>query len=200
MSRRPPNRRPNSPALLQQPFMLGGAAGGAGETKASDVDPVVKTGLQKEFESALEGLAGDGTLDQGTRDALHAQFVDAMAAIESNDISAAGIPDRAMWMDAVQSLQQSGQLAAGEVDGLIRQINQALAPLQRRESQLAMEFSRRLETDGEEAALAWFRSASDASRDGATARVAVPATHADNVAVLRTDVTNSRSRRLRGPP
>ena len=59
---------------------------------------------------------------------------------------------------------------------------------------------RYVETDGEEAALAWFRSASDASREGATARVAVPATHADNVAVLRTDVTSSRSRRLRGPP
>lgn len=199
MTRRPTNRRPNSPALLQQPFMLG-AAGGATDKAAREIDPAAKSGMQQEFDSALDELAGDASLDQDTRNALRAQFVDAMAAIESNSISAAGVPDRAMWMDAVQSLQESGQLDPGEVDGLIRQINQALAPLQRRESQLAMEFSRRLETDGEDAALAWFRDASDASRDAASARVAVPATHADNVAVLRTDVTSSRSRRLRGPP
>lgn len=157
--------------------------------------------LMQQFDAALQELQNDPSLDRETRDFLRQQFTQALQGAATGDIPLATVPDRSMWMDAVQALQAGGAVSEDEVNDLIRQINQALQPLQRRESQLAIEFSRRLQSEGEEKALAWFRKESGKTPDGATTeRVSAPPPSADVSPLLRGDVVNSRSRRLRGPP
>lgn len=142
-------------------------------------------------------LQEDPSLDRDARDALMQQFEEAMGS--THGASAAAFADRSVWMEAVQALQSSGAMGENEANDLIRQINQALQPLQRRESQLAIEFSRRLQTEGEEKALAWFRKEAAALTINATGTERSAPPPAD-VSPIRSEVVNSRSRRLRGPP
>lgn len=198
MSQRPPQRPSPRPAL-QRPAMLGAAGNVATPTQAksdrTDIDD-----LMQQFNAALQDMQGDPALDPATRTMLQQQFAQAMSEMGKVEGAIAGIPDRAMWMDAIQALQASGEVSESEVNDLIRQINQALQPLQRRESQIAIEFSRRLQTDGEADALTWFRqeTAKLDAEDGEHAHSPAPAAHVSPA--LRSDVVNSRSRRLRGPP
>lgn len=200
MSQRPP-QRPNPRAALQRPAMLGATGPAASPAQATAaLDDAGINDLMQQFNAALQELQDDPSLDPATRETLQQQFAQALGDMGNVEGAAAGIPDRAMWMDAIQALQASGEVSEDEVNDLIRMINQALQPLQRRESQLAIEFSRRLQTDGEEKALAWFRQSSKevpqaaAVAQGSTA----PSRGASNP--LRSEVVNSRSRRLRGPP
>ena len=110
---------------------------------------------------------------------------------------AAQVPDRASWSETVQALQENGAIGGDEANELIRTFESSLQPLERRESRVALEFARRLTTDGEEKALAWFRSQATEASGGSKASSPVPQ---DPGAALRSEVVNSRSRRLRGPP
>lgn len=183
---RPRARRDQSPAAVLDHGPLQ-----VGSSDAADVVDAV-SGKVEAFEQLL---AADASLDDDMRALLRQQFALAMDA--GSDLAAA--PDRAVWMDAVQALQASGELADDDANAVIRQISAAMEPLQRRESRIALEFSRRLASDGEQSALAWFRSqsrqASEACADDA--RVAAAS---EVVRPLRGEVVNSRSRRLRGPP
>lgn len=179
--------------------MLDGTSHASPErAQAASGDPGMDE-LMRQFDAALQEMQSDPALDPATREMLHQQFAQALSDMGTVEGAVADIPDRAMWMDAVQALQASGEVSEGEVNDLIRQINQALQPLQRRESQLAIEFSRRLQTEGQEKALAWFRKESKGLSD-------VPKAEASRIAPLektrplRTEVVNSRSRHLRGPP
>lgn len=193
-------RRPHRPTAkqpsLQQPIMLDGGAS-AGQAMGAGAD--VRSGMNDFLRQLDVALREDPSLDRDARDALMQQFEDAMSGAAANGASPASF-DRAIWMDAVQTLQSSGAMGEGEANDLIRQINQALQPLQRRESQLAIEFSRRLQIEGEEKALAWFRKEAAAltSNSAGTERSSLPP--ADVVSPIRSEVVNSRSRRLRGPP
>lgn len=198
MTQRPPQRPAPRPAL-QRPTMLDGTSHASPErAQAASGDPGMDE-LMRQFDAALQEMQSDPALDPATREMLHQQFAQALSDMGTVEGAVADIPDRAMWMDAVQALQASGEVSEGEVNDLIRQINQALQPLQRRESQLAIEFSRRLQTEGQEKALAWFRKESKGLSD-------VPKAEASRIAPLektrplRTEVVNSRSRHLRGPP
>lgn len=155
--------------------------------------------LMRQFDAALQEMQADPALDPATREMLHQQFAQALSEMGTVEGAVADIPDRAMWMDAIQALQASGEVSESEVNDLIRQINQALQPLQRRESQLAIEFSRRLQTEGQEKALAWFRKESKDSSGTPTTEAAKVAP-IEKARPLRTEVVNSRSRHLRGPP
>lgn len=193
--RRPP-RTGNPQPALQQPFVMGGAA--VPFAAAAEAD--VKAGM-KDFLQQLESALGDDPhLDRESRDALMRQFEEAMAESDGQAVPIATVADRGVWMEALQALQASGAIDERDTNDLIRQINQALQPLQRQESQLAIEFSRRLQTEGEEKALAWFRikAAALAQNDGGEERSPLPATA--EVSPLRSETVNSRSRRLRGPP
>lgn len=200
MSQRPP-QRPNPRPALQRPAMLGAGHNTSArmeESSPSEVATDVHDELMQRFETVLAGLQNDPALDRDMRDRLKAQFSNTVRDIESSG-GAAVVPDRAAWMDTVQALQATGEIGQDEVNQLIRQINQALEPLQRRESQLAIEFSRRLQTEGQEKALAWFREESEAAGDtGDTSVASKPSSQSSPL--LRNEVVNSRSRRLRGPP
>lgn len=198
--RRPHRPGPKQPAL-QQPILLDRGAGSM-QSIAASAAADVKAGMDDFLRQLDAALQEDPSLDRDARDALMQQFEDAMSVDGNNGggASLAALADRSLWMDAVQSLQSSGAMGENEANDLIRQINQALQPLQRRESQLAIEFSRRLQTEGEEKALAWFRrEAAALSNGGGAERTSVPTPSAD-VSPLRSEVVNSRSRRLRGPP
>ena len=85
-----------------------------------------------------------------------------------------------------------------DANAMVRRLTEALEPLQRRESMLAIEFSRRMQAEGEEAALAWFREAtSNESRADAAQSVPSPA---DAQPALKAEAVNSRTSRPRGPP
>jgi hypothetical protein len=168
----------------------------AAQASGAGTDP--QAGLKDFLQQLESSLQDDPTLDRDSRDALMRQLEDSMGDAGANAAPLATVADRAVWMDAMQALQASGAIDENDANDVIRQINQALQPLQRRESQLAIEFSRRLQTEGEEKALAWFRKeAAILADDAQTERSPLPPAE---VAPLRSDVVNSRSRRLRGPP
>jgi hypothetical protein len=161
-------------------------------------DPAALMGqLLGEFDAVL---ADNPAIDREMRDQLHAEFSRALEdAAATAATAAAEIPDRASWSETVHALQENGAIGGDEANELIRTFETSLQPLERRESRVALEFARRLATEGEEKALAWFRSqAVEASAGTADAGMApVPR---DTGAALRTEVVSSRSRRLRGPP
>lgn len=198
MTQRPPQRPAPRPAL-QRPTMLGDVGAASTQSQAAAGVPEMDE-LMQQFDAALQELQNDPSLDRDTRETLRQQFAQAMSDMGSIEGAAVGIPDRAMWMDAVQALQASGEIGENEVNDLIRQINHALQPLQRRECQLAIEFSRRLQTEGQDKALAWFRRESRNAADAPKAEAASNPAPSAKSRPLRTEVVNSRSRRLRGPP
>ena len=155
--------------------------------------------LLREFEGILYG---DTSIDPELREHLQKQFVQALDEATANPQQPLGaLPDRATWLDAIEMLRQSGAVEEGEVNDLVRQIDQALEPLQRRESQLAIEFSRRLNTDGEEEALAWFRQERiRASAEPSEIHDGSPVPGDGVPPQLRSDMVNARAHRLRGPP
>lgn len=197
MSQRPPQRPSPRPAL-QRPAMLG-AGQVATPTQAKTGDSGVDD-LMQQFNAALQDLQGDSSLDPATRAALQQQFAQAMSDMGKAEGATAGIPDRSMWMDAVQALQASGEVSESEVNNLIRQINQALQPLQRRESQIAIEFSRRIQSEGQDKALEWFRAETGKVSSESSTGTVHSSPPSDVPPLLRSEVVNSRSHRLRGPP
>lgn len=196
MALRPPPRRPASQVSALRPGMLA-VPGIPTQPAAEDVAADTRQLLQQQFQDVLQEDLG---LDRETLELLKVQFGHALEEVQAQQDAHPGIPDRAQWMDAMQALQASGQVSESEVNDLIRQINQALQPLQRRESQLAIEFSRRIGTDGQEKALEWFRQESARAQSSEAEPAASAEAPADVSPLLRSDVVNSRSRRLRGPP
>ena len=179
-----------------------GPAGGDRTTGASGTAATAETGQQALLEQFQGLLQQEGTLASDDRDELVRVFENALQdAAASNGQAASNAFDTATWHETVDMLRQGGFVEQDEADHLIRSLNEALAPLQRRESQLAMEFSRRVETEGQEKALEWFREASKASQEASGGRDTVaPTPDKATVTPLRADTVNSRSRRLRGPP
>jgi hypothetical protein len=196
MAQRPPQR----PTFQQPAAFVAGVALETSPAPAAALDSGMEE-LLRQFEEALHELENDPSMDLATRTMLRDEFTQAMRDMKHGSDTAVEIPDRAMWMDALQALQASGAVATDEVDELIRQVNQALQPLQRRDTRIALEFSRRLSTEGEEKALAWFRTetAKNKAEEGESVSAAAPPV-ATVSPILRGDVVNSRSRRLRGPP
>lgn len=173
------------------------AAAGHARDAQADFDPAAMIAqLMGEFESML---AANPAIDREAREQIQADFSRALEeAKETAAVATASIPDRASWSDTVHALQDNGAIGDEEANELIRTFDASLQPLERRESRAALEFARILATEGEERALAWFRSQ---AVNGSTASAdATPVPPDGTVATLRSDVVNSRSRRLRGPP
>lgn len=172
-------------------------ADGAGEGVGALDPAALMAQLLGEFDAVL---AGNPALDREAREGLHAEFARALedAAATAAD-AVAELPDRASWADTVHALQHNGAIGDDEANDLIRTFDASLQPLERRESRTALEFARRLATEGEEKALAWFRAqAAGAAGAGAAAQPA-PAPGSAGAA-LRTEAVSARSHRLRGPP
>ncbi|HEY4531031.1 MAG TPA: hypothetical protein VIG97_12045 [Luteimonas sp.] len=183
--------------LAQSQHQAGGSQVGAGA--GAKAQPAAQEALLGQFQEMLQQ---EGGLEREDRDELARVFEQALQDASASPQSAATDAfDASTWRETVEMLLQGGFVEQGEADHLIRSLNEALAPLQRRESRLAMEFSRRVETEGQEKALEWFRQASKSGEESTAAR-SPGATPPDAAAAapLRADTVNSRSRRLRGPP
>lgn len=193
MSRAP---RPTRPASDASQWMLrdrSGAAqadgGPAGTDTSEALDP---QSLIDTFTASLQ----DVEMDEGQRQQFGAQFEQAIRDAAANPKADTAL-ERSDWLQAVDVLRQMGVVDENESNALVRQLDQAMQPLQRRNVQLAMEFSRRCEQDGEEQALEWFR-AQTLTEGGASSEAPGHSTRSD---LPQGDtILNSRSRRLRGPP
>ena len=86
-----------------------------------------------------------------------------------------------------------------ERNTLLRQLNEAIEPLNDAGTQVTLEFSRRLQADGEAAALAWLAEQRKAAEKSAAVAPLPADRHGVPLAGAQA-ITRSRSRRLRGPP
>lgn len=197
--------RTKTPADLQAWAGANAVAGSAsadrrgGEAQAG-FDPAALMGqLLGEFDAVL---AANPSIDREMREQLQADFSRALEDAAATAASAtASVPDRASWSDTVHALHDNGAIGDEEANELIRTFDTSLQPLERRESRVALEFARLLATEGEEKALAWFRTqAIKASAGNADTGAAAGAPRENTGAALRSEVVNARSHRLRGPP
>jgi hypothetical protein len=197
-TRRPPPRNTALRGHLER-ARLGLAAEGESSQPAAaeagdgfDVDAAV-TQLAGEFEQIL---GEDSGLDARFREELQAQFVAALrdAGAKQNELQ---VPDRAEWRDTVQALQDSGAVESDDANELLRRFEGAMQTFERRDSRIALEFARRLQSEGEEQALAWYRAqnAGDAAFDADA-----PQAPGGDVHPIRSEIVNSRARSPRGPP
>ena len=197
----PPKKSPRralSPGELMAQSQRQAGSGQVDTLVGAQAKPAAQDALLGQFQDMLQQ---EGGLEREDREELARVFEQALQdASASTQSTTSDAFDTSTWRETVEMLLQGGFVEQGEADHLIRSLNEALAPLQRRESRLAMEFSRRVETEGQEKALEWFRQASKAGEEAATARTPGAAPPDAAGAPLRADTVNSRSRRLRGPP
>ena len=203
MSRRPAIRKvatKQAPqAQLQVEPVLEAEAPVPGDAVSASVEAMVREGMGKLQEQFQEILQADAGLDAEQREQMGEVFGQVLqSAAASPEPVSEDVFDRNRWRQTVELLRQTGGVAEDEADELIRTLNDALAPLERRESQLALEFSRRMAADGEQAAIDWLRSQTDKeTADQAQEASRIP--QGDHPS-LRSEVVRSRSRLLRGPP
>lgn len=205
MSRRPatrksPSRQPEpvqSPAVSEQQAPGPVAVADAGA--AGSVEALVQQGMQKLQEQFQDILQGDVDLGPEQREQMGRMFGQALEhAAATPGPASDDVFDRGVWRETVETLRQSGGVAEDEADALIRSLNDALEPLERRESRLALEFSRRMAADGEQAAIEWLRRQTD-RESVQQAQQSTPIPQDDHPSP-RNEVVRSRSRLLRGPP
>lgn len=196
----PPRKKPSE---QQTPMALGAKDAKSVEQSSSDGGTShfdaqeAARGLLADFESALRGSSAGST---GEEQALTDQFAAALRDVAANgDFSA--VPDKAAWQSAVEDLQQSGSLTPNESRDLLQQLDIALAPLEKQETKVALEFSRRMQSDGQERALAWLREQQEGSGEETEETSGSQIAPNSRPAQLSGDeITQSRSRRVRGPP
>jgi hypothetical protein len=194
-----PTHKSSKDANAGLQWALRDRSGGEGGPTASQpgADKAVPTDPQGMIDAFTESLRGSD-LDAEQQRLLGDHFGEVMREAAANPGSAAPL-ERSDWLDAVEVLRGMGAIDESQGADLIRKLDHAMRPLQKRNVQLAMEFSRRVQEDGEEEALSWFRaqSAAEASDD---AGAASPPSGNERVLPAGNVVTQSRSRRLRGPP
>lgn len=194
--RRAVNRKtPMAPVRLDQ----GGTASSGGEAvekkaESPAVDPAVEEQVVAEIEALLRGQPNmtDEGLEHIMRDCREAI---AQASLEPS----LSLPERSEWIATIDALIQSGALEQDSGDALVRQFDTALGPMHDPKVQRAMELAKRIERDGEAKAREWLASQEKADQaEQADRQQAAESTR--NMPPQRGAITNSRSRRLRGPP
>ena len=166
-----------------------------GATQAKDATQAAEA-LVADFESSLKS---QHNLSDEERNFLASNFKQAVssAAADGRDVASLALPDTSQWFDIVASLRDAGAIDEKEATELTRTLNEALKPFEKRETKLALEFSKRLQAEGEASALAWLRAQRDEETE-ADAGSQPPGQ--ERPASLPTDAVRSRSRRVRGPP
>lgn len=173
------------------------------ETKGTASNELIDEGMSELLAQFETLLREEPDFDQATREALAGQLRDGMvAAVGSTEQLPEGLFDKSSWNEAVESLRKMGAISSSEADDVTRRLSEALAPLDRRESKLAVEFSRRLADEGEEKALVWLKQAHTAVASDGSASLSDLAGEAKGLDArpITSEITRSRSRRLRGPP
>lgn len=162
----------------------------------------VQAGMEKILAEFNQELSKSPRVDEEAKKTASEAFTRALKEAASQPSSSRF--DEAAWLEMVDALQMQGELSNNEASNLIRQLNDALQPLKNPETELALEFGRRLSADGQERAMAWFREESKKlsgkSEEAAQASSKNKGFPTDIPNQLQSEITTSRSRRLRGPP
>lgn len=189
---RPPRRtvrKTPGNGIAGQPHVAADSIQAAGDAAAGGLDP---DAILAEFESALRDEPGVG---QEGLDFLMPYLRDAVEQASLQPFRAE--IDPAAWMAAFDGIVGDA-LDEGERNALVRQLNEAVEPLGDQKTQVALEFARRVQTDGQAAALAWLEEHKKLAGK-ADAQAPLPMA-GDRPPVGAQAITRSRSRRLRGPP
>lgn len=163
---------------------------------ASDQQRDLKRSLHAEFVAAL---ASDQSLGDGDKAAIERYFAQAIDYASDEPASDGTGDDVNAWREAVGALQADGSVDEDSANRLIRELTRALQPLHQRESRMAIEFSRRMDRDGEESAVAWLCSQTG-DQEGDADVAGTASSSGSEASPLRSEVIHSKSRRLRGPP
>jgi hypothetical protein len=152
----------------------------------------------EEFRGSLHDKHG---LDREEREALAHEFELALeSAPRSAEIMESLDPEQ--WHRTIDAFVEEGLVDADEATRLRQRVDEAFRPLASGKGKLVLEFSQRLERDGEAAALEWLHTQDLAGFDEPAQPVAgiLPSAARKRRVPQPQDVTASKSRRLRGPP
>ncbi|WP_242111959.1 hypothetical protein [Luteimonas aquatica] len=156
--------------------------GGAGQQREE---------LLATFEAALREQPG---MDEKSLEIMLQQFRE---TIDSAPLDPSlTVPDRNMWLETIDALVRSQSITEADRSELIREFDEAMAPLQDQDVLVALEFAQRIQRDGREKALEWFNAQREQQEQAAGQQT--PAR--EGPSQFRQSITKSRSRRLRGPP
>ena len=168
-----------------------GAKAGEEATARQSQHETLKQRAIKEFESSLRDQEG---MDEQGLEVLLSAFRE---AVQEAPLDAQFTPlDPEEVTRTLNGLVDDGVLVEEDRNAIARQFETALDPLQDPKLQIALEFAQRVERDGEAEARQWLEAQNAAADAGA--RQDPPA--ADVAPHSRQAITQSRSRRLRGPP
>lgn len=189
---RPPLRSARKPASDGIAIQRGAQDVGGTDGAASD-DDIDRDAILAEFESALRAQPGVG---QEGLDFLMPFLRD---AVEQASLAPSRVDlDVNAWLATFDAIAGDA-LDETERNTLLRQLNEAIEPLNDAGTQVTLEFSRRLQADGEAAALAWLAEQRKAAEKSAAVAPLPADRHGVPLAGAQA-ITRSRSRRLRGPP
>lgn len=143
-------------------------------------------------------LSDQHMLDAGEIDELMAHFHSAVMSAPLEP--ATSTLDVSRWIEVLEELAAANTQAGVDDDdhnALLRQIGELRTSFDNPELQIALEYSRRLQADGEAEASAWLARRRAEQGD---ASVAEQAGDHGAASVIPQSIVRSRSRRLRGPP
>ena len=164
-------------------------AGEHDSAELADKDSALKQRAVSDFEASLRAQSG---LDSEGLEFILQNF---RQAIDEAPLDPGLMPlDADSWAQTLNGMVANGLIDEDERNVLARQFEQAISPSQGKDAQLALEFARRLQSDGEQSAMEWLATQGKPSRKSSE----VPSR--DVVADGKQSITKSRSRRLRGPP
>jgi hypothetical protein len=190
--RTPLRKRPSDQAAIAAQPPAAAAPSGADEAEGA-IEREVRAKLLGMFEDALRE---ESDMDRDGVEFLLGHFREAVEQASLAPTLDQPKPDRAEWIRTLDALIGQNVLSEDERNALVRQLDAAIDPLQQPDAQVAMEFARRVQRDGETKALEWLRE----QRAASAADAVDPAKSKAPLLPGRESITRSRSRRLRGPP
>jgi len=160
---RPPRRQParnpspSSADVVPLPAVNGDDTARATASQ-SELDRIADS-LVEELAATLED---GGVLGADDRAALREQVELALRqqveAVVAGQAASAAASSRSEWLDTIEGLRENDVLTEEDANALIRQLDVILSPSQNKDVDLALEFGRRFQRDGQEQALAWFKA------------------------------------------
>ena len=197
-----PRKRPSQPSTVLARLGANGAGDTAGdEAKAlaedsADGQGVDELAIREQFISDFGAfLREEPGIDQEELGYVMQVFRQAvMDAPLGSGLTPARPED---FTSALDAMTAAGLIDSSSRISAERQIREAFAPLETEEVQIALEYARRIHSDGEEAALEWLQERKNQLAASGESDGVVPARAAPRLAH---SVTQGRARKPRGPP
>ena len=167
-------------------------------TGTPSVDASDPQELARELLSQVDRLLRDEpALDEQDRTEFTEAFSSSLKQVIASDTYAEPLTE-AEFQHTINALKRRAD-EVGDDSSLARHLAGAIGALEQKQTKLVLEFNRRLNADGQESALAWLRAQQNAGGEADVAESGQLQSN-DLPSTLRSEVTSSRSRRLRGPP